>query len=115
MNEHTEYQVIEHDGAPAFVLVPVDEFERIRPLLERERVKANIPQAVVEAHVTNSVPLIKAWREHLGLTQEDVANRSGMAQSAIARIERGESSPRRATVERLAKAMGLAPAQVLAD
>jgi DNA-binding XRE family transcriptional regulator len=113
MSEPTEYQTIFHDGRPAFVLVPVAEFDRIRPLLERGAVRDAIPQSVVEAHVLRGVPLIRAWREHLGLTQEAVAERASMKQPALARLERGESVPRTATLKRLAEAMGLTVSQLL--
>jgi DNA-binding XRE family transcriptional regulator len=112
MSERIEYQTIYHDGQPAFVLVPVAEFDRIRPLLERGAVRDAIPQGVVEAHVLRDVPLVRAWREHLGMTQESVASRAGMKQPALARLERGESVPRPATLKRLAEAMGLTVAQL---
>jgi ribosome-binding protein aMBF1 (putative translation factor) len=112
MNRPTEYQTISHDGRPAFVLIPVAEFERLRPLLERDAVRDGIPQAVVEANVLRDVPLVRAWREHLGLTQETVAERAGMKQPALARLERGESRPRTATLKRLAEALGVTVAQL---
>jgi hypothetical protein len=83
MNAPTDYQTIYHEGRPTFVLVPVADFERIRPLLERRAVSDAIPQAVVEAHVLRDIPLVRAWREHLGLTQQQVAERAGMKQSAL--------------------------------
>lgn len=70
-------------------------------------------QAVVEAHVLNDVPMVKAWREHLGLTQQTVCNRAGLLQPALARIEAG-SKPRKATLEKLAAAMGPTVAQLVA-
>jgi ribosome-binding protein aMBF1 (putative translation factor) len=112
MSAPTDYQTIFHDGQPAFVLVPAEEFERIRPLLERRAVRDAIPQEVVEAHILREVPLVRAWREHLGLTQQQVAERAGMKQSALARLERGESVPRKATLRRLAEAMGLTVGQL---
>ena len=107
MSAHTEYQVIEHNGAPAFVLVPVAQFDAIRPLLDRAATGNTIPHAVVEAHIVGEVPMVRAWREHLGLTQAQVAERADMAQASVARIERGESAPRAATLAKLAAAMGL--------
>ncbi|WP_058553741.1 helix-turn-helix domain-containing protein [Thiohalocapsa sp. ML1] len=111
MNAPTEYQTIFHDGRPAYVLVPVVDWERIKPLLSAARAADGIPQAVVEAHVLGDVPLIRAWREHLGLTQQAVADAAGMAQPALARLERGEGNPRPATLARLAAAMGINAAQ----
>lgn len=112
MNARTEYQTIIHEGRPAFVLVPIADWERVRPLLEQTATGDGIPQAVVEAHVLREVPLARAWREHLGLTQQEVAERAGMQQSALARLERGETKPRVATLKRLAGAMGISQAQI---
>ncbi|WP_338114162.1 helix-turn-helix transcriptional regulator [Thiorhodococcus mannitoliphagus] len=58
------------------------------------------------------MPLIRAWREHLGLTQDEVASRAEMKQPALARLERSEIAPRPATLKRLAEAMGLTVAQL---
>lgn len=115
MNAPTEYQTIFHDGRPAYVLVPVADWERIKPLLPAARAAGGIPQAVVEAHVLRDVPLIRAWRDHLGLTQQAVADAAGMAQPALARLERGEGNPRAATLERLAEAMGISAVQLAED
>jgi len=40
-----------------------------------------------------------------GLSQEELAARAGMRQSVISRIENGESEPRIATVNKIAKAL----------
>lgn len=112
MKTHTDFQTIYHSGRPAFVLVPYEEFESIRPLLIKNSIKDGIPQEVVEAHVLHNVPLIRAWREHLGLTQETVAERSSMKQPALARLERGDVKPRKATLLKLVAAMGLTLAQL---
>src|SRR3569832_1772669 len=42
-------------------------------------------------------------------TQSDLAKKSGVAQSTIGRILRGEGSPHITTVERIAKAVGIPP------
>lgn len=112
MSVRTEYQIINHNGKPAYVLVPIDEFEKIRPIIERDRIKTNIPQAVVEAHILHGTNIVKAWREHLGLTQSQVADGANMQQAAIARIESGNITPRRPTLLRIALAMGLSVEQL---
>lgn len=45
-------------------------------------------------------------RRELGLSQTIVAARMGTSQSALARLEGGESDPRMSTVERYAQAVG---------
>lgn len=50
--------------------------------------------------------LIRQLRERAGLTQGELARRSGTSQPAIARLESGEGSPNLATLDRLAKAAG---------
>ena len=108
MSKPIEYQTIEHCGHPAYVLVPWEEWNRIKPLLEAERARAGgIPQDVVEAHVLRDEPLIKAWREHLGITQEELADRLGISQAAVAKFERPNARLRTATLIKIAAAMGL--------
>jgi len=52
MKTHIDYQTIDYQGNPAFVLVPWDDFKRIRPLLDGDKIRSTgIPQAVVEAHI----------------------------------------------------------------
>lgn len=72
MKTHIDYQMIDYQGQPAFVLVPLGR----RPLLDGEAIRATgIPQAVVEAHLIRAAPIIRAWREHTGITQEELAVR----------------------------------------
>jgi len=81
MKTHTDYQTIEYNGKPAFVLVPWEEFKRVRPLLEGDKaLSTGIPQEVVEAYVLSNVPMIRAWREHIGITQGGLAARMGVSQ-----------------------------------
>lgn len=111
MKTPIEYQTIEHNGQPAFVLVPWEEFELVRPYLKRKSsLRTTIPHDVVEANVLHNVPIIKAWREYLGLTQAETAERAGMKQPALARIESGTVKPRHATLIRLSSVFGVSPA-----
>lgn len=113
MSGHTNnYQTIEFNGTPAFVLVPVEDFRKIQPLLANAAAPAGIPHAVVKANIVGGKRLIRAWREHLGQTQDEVAAKAGISQPALAKIERPGARPRRATLQRIADAMGLAVEQI---
>ncbi len=50
---------------------------------------------------------VRWLRESKDLTQEELARRSGVSQNSISRIENGERKPRKSTLTKLAKAMGL--------
>ena len=52
-------------------------------------------------------------RETKGLSQDQLANLAGVPQNAISRIERGERKPRRGTLEKLARALGVESASSL--
>ena len=56
---------------------------------------------------------LKAARKKLGLTQEEVAARSGVHATEVSRIEAGKRDPQVSTVERLAGAVELRPGQLL--
>jgi len=49
---------------------------------------------------------LAARREQLGLSQTTVAARMGTSQSAVARLEAGETDTKLSTVERFAAALG---------
>jgi transcriptional regulator with XRE-family HTH domain len=53
-----------------------------------------------------SAALVGRLRELAGLTQSELARRSGTSQPAIARLEAGHGSPGIATLQRLAEAAG---------
>jgi DNA-binding XRE family transcriptional regulator len=54
---------------------------------------------------------MRTWREHLGLTQADVAARASMTQGAYAQME-NSSKPRRASLKKITTAMGLTAEQL---
>lgn len=113
MNALTNYQVIEQAGRPAFVVVPYDEFmAKFSEPVEQ----GLIPHNIVVRHTEHDVPLVKCWREHLGMTQAELALASGVQQPAIARIESSiDYTPRKTTLEKLAKAMRISLDQLLVE
>jgi len=58
-------------------------------------------------------PNLRAARLNLELSQEQVAERSGVHATEVSRIEAGKRDPRVTTVERLAKAVQVRPGQLL--
>jgi transcriptional regulator with XRE-family HTH domain len=57
---------------------------------------------------------LKAAREEVGITQEELATRSGLHLTAVGKHERGEREPLISTVIRLAKGLGV-PADRLCE
>ena len=103
MNARTEFQVIiGADGKPAFVVVPYAQFRQLQGGLAR----GAVPNKVVNLAYDRGISPMSAWREHLGVTQAEVASRIGIAQAAYAQMERVKQ-PRKATLEKVAAAMGL--------
>lgn len=56
---------------------------------------------------------LRAARRRLGLTQEQVAQRSGVHVTEVSRIEAGKRDPKISTLERLAKAVEMEPGRLL--
>lgn len=85
--------------------MPKDFLEEI--VEERARRNAEFP-AMVEAALTTRLLLreLAEHRQQRGLSQTVVAARMGTSQSALARLESGETDPRITTVERYARAIG---------
>ncbi|PTN34497.1 helix-turn-helix domain-containing protein [Desulfonatronum sp. SC1] len=120
MIEPTSIQTIYQQGVPAFVVIPFQDFVREHPHVakalacQKPRIPEGdaIPHEVVDLHVEKNIPLVRAWREYLGLTQNEVAARAGVTQAALSQMESGENKLRKASREKLAKAMGLNVEQV---
>ncbi len=51
--------------------------------------------------------VLRARREAIGLTQHDVAKRSGLLQTNYSKIEEGKSDPRFSTLQEIARALSL--------
>lgn len=103
MNARTEFQIIVGgDGKPAFVVVPYEQFRR----MQGGFTQGTVPNEVVNLSFERGVSAMAAWREHLGLTQAEVAARIGITQAAYAQMERVKQ-PRKATLDKVASALGL--------
>lgn len=107
MNAPTNIQILKDSkGKPAFAVIPYAEY------LNLSRLHApSIPNAVVNNVINHEMTPIRAWREHFGLTQSEVARRLGISQSAYAQQEAREPV-RKSTREKIAKALGIASEQL---
>ena len=56
---------------------------------------------------------LRAARKRLGLTQEQVAERSGVHATEVSRIEAGKRDPQVSTLRKLAKAVESSPGDLL--
>lgn len=58
---------------------------------------------------------VRAEREQLGVSQEELAHRAGMHRTYLGGVERGERNVGLLNVLRIARALGVAPALLLRD
>ncbi|MBI4827488.1 MAG: helix-turn-helix transcriptional regulator [Nitrospinae bacterium] len=108
MKEPIEYQVIKGtDGAPEYAVVLYDDFMALMGD------KARIPHAVARRTIIDGVGLVRAWREHKGLTQKNLADRAGITQAALSQMEKPGAKPHRATIRKLANALGVGEEQLV--
>ena len=109
-------QIIEHDGKPAFAVVPIDLWERVRENLDDADAVAaydravaqddgfTIPAAVIRAELDGGHP-VRAWREHRGLTLQALADAAGVSKPYVSQIEGGKRAGTAATLRKLAKVL----------
>jgi transcriptional regulator with XRE-family HTH domain len=63
------------------------------------------PGALDEINLPNFGLALREMRRRAGLSQRELAECMGSTQSAIARMERGETEPKLCTLEKLAEAL----------
>jgi predicted transcriptional regulator len=106
MNAPTNIQIINGpDGEPAFVVIPYADY-----MAGRNAERNLIPNDVVSRTVDGASP-VRAWREHLGITQTDIAARLGISQSAYAQQENSDRL-RKSSREKIAAALGVSATQL---
>ena len=103
MRAPTEPQIIRHNGQPMFVVLTCDQYRQL--VEEAGDNEPTIPHDVVVR--SRDVGLIRAWREYKGLSQQQVAEALDITQAAYSQMEKPTARPRRATLEKIAAALGL--------
>ena len=77
-------------------------------------IETTVPLQVVKAKLDGAHPL-KAWREHRGITQAELASRSAVARDLIAQIETHKKQGSVATLDRLARALSIPIEALIAE
>jgi len=107
---NTTPTILEANGIPAFVVLPYDEYIKLaggQVVSGRIPSDGTTPHEVMRLAVKNDWSMIRAWREHLSLTQTEMARRLEIRQPSYAALEAPGAKPRKATRQRLAAAMGI--------
>lgn len=68
-----------------------------------------IPHQVAARMFKEGMSPARAWREHLGLTHSEVAERMGVTQPTYYGLEKWEGKPSEAYRKRIADALGVPP------
>ena len=102
MSTLTNYQtILGGNGKPAFVVLSYADFINLPGVVR----PGMIPNQVVSAAV-DGLSMLQAWREHLMLTQAEMADRMGITQAGYAQIEAAKR-PRKTTLIKAANALGI--------
>lgn len=111
MNARTKpivpYQVLnDQKGDPEYAVVPIHEFMELLELHKFDN-SITLPNDVVRKHSIEGMSLLRAWREHFHLTQDDLAKSLGVSQSTIAQHENPHARPQKNTLAKWASALGI--------
>ncbi|ANE56180.1 helix-turn-helix transcriptional regulator [Methylomonas sp. DH-1] len=83
MSAHTNIQIINGlDGTPAFVALPYAGY-----LKDHVTEATTIPNEVIGAVIKQDITPIKAWREYLHLSTDEVAHQLGVCEAEYIDIE----------------------------
>jgi transcriptional regulator with XRE-family HTH domain len=58
---------------------------------------------------------LRELRVRRALTQEELAEKADVGTNTVARLERNESEPHMSTLRKLARALGVEPAELIGD
>ena len=113
-------QIIERDGQPEYAVVPIETYRRLVECAEDaediqafDRAMAEVahgedelvPEEVVHRLFSGEEHPVRVWREHRGLTQEDLARVAGVGKSYISQLEAGRKTGSLRLMRDLAQAL----------
>lgn len=118
----------DENGNPEYVVIPYDLWFRLRlqqagseeddegwediPVDQDEYDDVGIPGRITNIMDTQGVSLQAAWRIASGFSQQEVAEKLGISQSAVSQLESPDSRPQKRTREKLAALYGCTQQQI---
>ena len=113
-------QVIEKDGKPEWVVIPYEEYERLveeAEMLQDVRAYDEAKKAIavgeelIPSEVTyailDGINPVRVWREHRGLTQQQLAEAVGISVPYLSQIESGKRRGSAEVLAAIARELGL--------
>ena len=105
-------QMIKQGNQTVFAVVPYQQWQQMHQgLVFLTSKQLSVPTAVVTKVLRRQITPIKAWREHLGMTQQAVADALGISQAAYSQLER-RVSHQAGTLVQVAQVLGLTVQQI---
>ena len=113
-------QVIEKDGKPEWAVIPYDDYQRLLEEAEmlqdirvydeaKEAIQKGeelVPSEVTYALLDGENP-VRVWREHRGLTQQQLAQAAGISVPYLSQIESGRRKGSVRVLTAIARALDL--------
>lgn len=96
------------DGRPEFAVIPYELFQQ---LTGAKSYSDHVPHEVV-SRMVDGASAARAWREHLNLTQTEMAQRMGITQAANSQLE-SSTRLRNGSRAKIAHALDIRPGQLV--
>ncbi len=110
--------IIERDGKPEYAILEYSEYERLvaaaedaadlaaLAALDADEIEDDLPNEMVARLLASENP-IRVWREHRGMTGQQLAEAVAVQQSYISQIETGKREGMVDVLRRIATALGV--------
>lgn len=120
-------QILEHEGKPAFAVMPIEEYERLVGALEDAHDAATLeefyrrlvsgeeetfPAEVADRLLAGEHP-VRVLRSYRGMTLQQLADACGVTNSHISQVEKGKRSMSTELLKKVAKALRVDPELLL--
>jgi DNA-binding XRE family transcriptional regulator len=121
-------QIIEKNGKPEYAVIPYADYLRMLAFME-DKADARVVAEFYDSYAAGLEPLVpaeilrrelegespmKLWREHRGLTQQALADQSGISKPYLSQIESGKRQGTVETLSAIARVLNV-PLEFLTD